>query len=680
MELIIVYKRCIIIQVLYVQILLTLRVRNRRQATPESRPPDAIDAHKHAHRDWKVKQVGQRHDLAVAHAQLLVVKMSPHVVQQPTDLELKPVSPTHASTTRSTGTNAPRSVSNQTVKPKETTTTPPPKPSPKQVQAAMPSPAQSQMKKVSRKSSKPIINWFQRKLAGSVRSRRASDADAFKAPRPVKEQPLPKNQRRRSSVPSAPPFPSLEQHKKGGKGSQGKKLAPVVVTKRNTISLDGSDDYNSYNDNHTVDSLDDCRGSFARDSLWSPTSISVREADEDASVRPLPPSTPPSPSPSHSSSSYLSDPRTFASMAASTKPTTLLSVDLAGGGMAHIAQAPPTPTLVAHRLGPHVRAQSSTPSTVGSISFSTLTAATATSRPSPTSPGNHSRTPLQHGTLNAPQHTNHHPRYNPRPSSPPPDDASVLTLASSAFGIPGARVGANALTGRRSLADDSVSHISGVLGIGDSVSHFTPADLDADDDRLTEADRDGDVDASVRALRPRSSRRGSWESEASGWSAHLGTSGPGTPSMLRDKSLWATASLRTGARSANLMTEEEYLEKSSQTHDDRDDRSLAFTTFTTSEAFPEEESEQGELVEPSSIREDVDEPPTTSHGAYNDTERPKSPTRSSVNENGGPGAATPKRDKGQETPKVSNLTLEDDPPPVPTIRNNASLEIPVLAS
>lgn len=58
-----------------------------------------------------------------------------------------------------------------------------------------------------------------------------------------------------------------------------------------------------------------------------------------------------------------------------------------------------------------------------------------------------------------------------------------------------------------------------------------------------EADAEGerDVDASVRALRPRSSRRGSWASEASGWSAMVGNGsvsgiGPGTASALKDRS------------------------------------------------------------------------------------------------------------------------------------------------
>ena len=109
----------------------------------------------------------------------------------------------------------------------------------------------------------------------------------------------------------------------------------------------------------------------------------------------------------------------------------------------------------------------------------------------------------------------------------------MLTLASSAFGIPGARIGANALSYGvdRSIigAGDSISHISGLLG---------------DDERLFndgEVDRDGD--ASVRALRPRSSRRGSWESGASGWSAAV--TGSRYP---QNRSLWTSNSIGTGDR------------------------------------------------------------------------------------------------------------------------------------
>lgn len=613
-------------------------------------------------------QAGSENELPTSSPLILVIlkrfshsKMPASAAQQPTDVELKPV--TLNQSARNTG-SAPRSVSNQTMKAKDTqrVTLPSPPKQPKQTQSAPTVPAQSQMKKLTRKSSKPIINWFQRKLAGTVRSRRASDADALRAQRAVTARPTLKEQHRRSSVPVVPPLP-VQQSKKDIKkfASQGKKSNPAPINKRNTISLDGSDDFSSLNDGRTIDSSEGYRSSFARESMWSPTSLSVREADEDASVRPLPPSIPPSPSPSHSSSSYLSDPRTFASMTASTKPTTLLSVDLTGG-MAHIAQAPPTPTLPSHRLSSQTRTHSTSPSAVGSITFSPLPA--ASSRPSSAAHGQSPRGPLTHGSLNAPQHTTHHPRYNPRPSSPPPDDASVLTLASSAFGIPGARNGVNGLNGRRSLADDSISHISGGIGIGDSTSHFLSGELDGDDDRLlNEGDRDGDVDASVRALRPRSSRRGSWESEASGWSAHLGAGMPGTPSALRERSLWTSASIRTGARSLNLGTEEDYsVDKSEIAHED--DRSIA---FTGNEVIYENVSDNQSVEKPTS---EVEYTPS----AEGPSDGPQSPTASlapsSAVSTHCPGTTTPNREKGQETPKVSTLILEDIPP-VPHLPNSS---------
>ena len=86
------------------------------------------------------------------------------------------------------------------------------------------------------------------------------------------------------------------------------------------------------------------------------------------------------------------------------------------------------------------------------------------------------------------------------------------------------------------------SYTPSALGASDSLSHFgggTYADAEStsqfvlgEDERLEE--RDGN--ASVRALRPRSSRRGSWDSETSDWSARLqaGT----TSSPIRERSLW----------------------------------------------------------------------------------------------------------------------------------------------
>ncbi|KAJ7742407.1 hypothetical protein DFH07DRAFT_836353 [Mycena maculata] len=403
-----------------------------------------------------------------------------------------------------------------------------------------------EQKKASHRSSKPIINWFQRKLAGGsslVKSKRAEN----------QQPPVSRAQGRPASIPlrvtnriSSAPLPN-------GNGKQ--QLSKLDVARRKTISLNEDEDGEMY-----ANDLASEHSSIARDSMWSPTS--AFEADEDASMRPLPPSSPPSPSPSPSSSSYVSDPRTFRSMAASTKPTTLLSIDLNGNGMAHIAQAPAAPI---HRL--HVRSSSTntTSPVVGSgasITFSALPPSPISvdaSVRSPTSnPASSQTTP--HGNVSsvqAPLHTTHHPRNNPRPSSPPLDNASVLTLASSAYAMP-SRAGVN--TPGWSSAPPSA--------LGDSLSHFggsiTYMDAESTSQYLL---GDDDVDASVRALRPRSSRRGSWESEASRWSARVQQGGVGTSSLARDgRSLWTSNSIRTGGFSTENA---ETYEKSDDGDDDR---------------------------------------------------------------------------------------------------------------
>jgi hypothetical protein len=382
-------------------------------------------------------------------------------------------------------------------------------------------PQQSQLsprqKKLARKSSKPIINWFQRKLTGTGRQRRASEADGLRSPRPVPQRRQNGGQDRQRKRPNSPPVPNRRP------------IVPPVSTDFSTsrvISLDSQDGYESAPETTGDRSEYGYEGSsLARVSTWSPASI--LEADDNASLRPLPPSAPPSPSPSHSSASYLSDPRTFRSMTASTNPTTVLSIDIAGG-LAHIAQVP-TPVSAGPWFGQHIR-NSSLDNPVGSgnsITFSALPPSPTVSRPpSPSNATTGSTRPVQ-----APLHTAHHPRNNPRPFSPPLDNASVLTLASSAFGVPGARIGVNALSygGDRSIlgAGDSISHISGLLG---------------DDERLfNDGEVDRDVNASMRALRPRSSRRGSWESQSSGWSAAV--TGSGYP---RNRSLWTSNSIGAG--------------------------------------------------------------------------------------------------------------------------------------
>ncbi|KAI0036067.1 hypothetical protein K488DRAFT_67972 [Vararia minispora EC-137] len=398
-----------------------------------------------------------------------------------------------------------------------------------------------QQKKITRRSSKPIFDWFQRKLAGTVRARRASESARTSrghgatgaSGRDKKRPPLPDNFHALTRTQSTPSRGRSSGERNIRRRSHAvDSPVPQAQTIQGTVSLDDDSLCEDCRESST------CRSSLARESLWSPTSN--LEADEDASVRPLPPSSPPSPSPSHSSSSYLSDPRTFRSLAASTKPTTLLSVDLTNG-MAHIAQAPPTPSSTFPRFGSHSRTAGGSTSSAAPIHFSSLPTGHSPSHSVSGDPTQHlaSAPPVQ-----APQLTHYHPRNNPRPSSPPPDNASVLTLASSAFGIPGARPGIVASADAMSVSQ--FSHFGGSRGaLEDRSSHFMLGDD-------FEADRD--ADASVRALRPRSrlSRRGSWESEASGWSAKMGHNmngstvalSPGTP--LHDRGLFWAASVKTG--------------------------------------------------------------------------------------------------------------------------------------
>ena len=418
----------------------------------------------------------------------------------------------------------------------------------------------TQTKKISRRSSKPIINWFQRKLAGSGKGKRTENV-----PLRIADLGVGKNSstsgRQINRITSSPlPVQMYAKHQ------SRPDAASLARRKTRSTSLYGDDDLR---EQYLEDDNSAEQSSLNRESIWSPAS--AVEADDDASVRPIPPSAPPSPSPSRSSSSYLSDFRTFRSMAASTKPTTVLSIDLNGNGMAHIAQAPTPPPTQINRFAPHVR-QSSSLSSAGllgsgaSITFSSIPAGQPSSRPTslrnPGSIGSIGMNTLQNSAysnaplsaVQAPLHTSHHPRNNPRPSSPPLDNASVLTLASSAFGFPN-RLGAQNYP--PSAIGDSMSHYGGSVTFPDaeSASQYVPGD----DDRLEERD----FDASVRALRPRSSRRGSWESEASKWSAGV----QGT-SIARDRSIWTANSLRTGTGHFSTENGENYDGVDDPTQDD----------------------------------------------------------------------------------------------------------------
>lgn len=251
----------------------------------------------------------------------------------------------------------------------------------------------------------------------------------------------------------------------------------------------------------------------------------------------------------------------------STKPTTCISFD-SGPGVAHIAQG-------AHPSTSHISASQHSLTQMGggeSIPYiHTSEASTPVFSTSPTSTSPASLPQQAHELLQAPKHTNPHPRHNPHPSSPPDPNASTLTLASSHFALsqtPGAGG-----TGSRDHRPSSVITCPSVLTWAEPSS--TPLSASGGIDRERDRDRDrsavgyppsiqtmghlslytpsisvslrggvkgiggergeggrADRDASVRAVR----RKGSWESYESRWSwrgagAGAGQSNGGTSQM-----------------------------------------------------------------------------------------------------------------------------------------------------
>lgn len=116
----------------------------------------------------------------------------------------------------------------------------------------------------------------------------------------------------------------------------------------------------------------------------------------------------------------------------STKPTTCISFD-SGPGIAHIAQGPHRNT--SHRsASQHSLTQMGGGESIPDIHTSEMSTPVPPTSPTFTSPASPPQPVL--GLLQAPKHTNPHPGHNPHPSSPPDPDASTLTLASSHFALP----------------------------------------------------------------------------------------------------------------------------------------------------------------------------------------------------------------------------------------------------
>ncbi|KAG8716116.1 hypothetical protein FRC11_009165 [Ceratobasidium sp. 423] len=352
------------------------------------------------------------------------------------------------------------------------------------------SPQAEGTKKVRRKGSKPIINWFQRKLAG-------------RKPHPA-HTPIPGYERGRDPSP---------RHVRPI--SQSRSVGPSSRKRRSGATAGDADaEFEASLRDATSIRSRSMSPSLGPESMWAP---SMHEADDDASIRPLPPTTPPSPTPSNTThltqttqSGYISDLRTVGSHSVSTKPTTLLSVDIGGGGqMAHIAQAhtpipavvAPSPTSAQFARFPSTRSAHHQPtSSTASVTFSNTAYPSSPLSTSPYFLGG-DEAGDEDVTTQVPTHSLPHPRNNPRPSSPPLDNASTLTLASSNFNV------------------------------------SRPVDADA-------------ISASVRAIR----RRGSWESGESRWSAVVGNR---RPASFRTAGSWRTG----GSIGGGIILDPDHIER-----------------------------------------------------------------------------------------------------------------------
>lgn len=207
---------------------------------------------------------------------------------------------------------------------------------------------------------------------------------------------------------------------------------------------------------------------------------------------------------------------------------------------------------------------------------------------------------------------------------------------------------------------------------------------------LGEERYDHDVDASVRALRPRSSRRGSWDSTVSGWSANVAVGAP-SPGGARSKSVWTSGSLITGGLSTDEILEEGVAgaQETEGARKIRDEESRATTNQmddTASSDLTDGQAESSMTVEPASDSvENAQTPPAVHadihastvslpeskarvpvelastvalHGSKTASEVP-SPSHASANEHRS-GASTSTKDRSDAAPELSAATAHSE--------------------
>ncbi|KAK4688665.1 hypothetical protein P7C73_g1448, partial [Tremellales sp. Uapishka_1] len=422
-----------------------------------------------------------------------------------------------ASPAMASGTNATSSSSTPTRRPP-----PPPQPS-----------SSSNLKKPDprdKDKTKPLFEWFSRKLGAG---RRATVSNPETTPR---------------GRPAPLPTPAAEPSEPSRQLSPTEIFAPTTYS--NSISRTESHSLRSYSWSHrrsannpypslampgrgeaestpSMSFVTRSRSSSAR-SMGSTTSSPVLQdrarrstfdggsstADEDASLRPIPPSRSISrstslsiyPPPRHSMMTTSSSPGKDDSMlnseadvdkrsTTSTKPTTVLSFD-SGSHIAHIAQPHPYPHPPSPLRPSGISAAREVVIQTGRDAVPSPPPSNPSTPATPSTPGAAPQTP-PHTLSQAPKHSQPHPRDNPHPSASPDPNASMLTLASSTYGlVPGPARGVAISNRAPSILFAPASEL------GTSMRTYATGGWRADED------------ASVKAIR----RRGSGGSGESGWS------------------------------------------------------------------------------------------------------------------------------------------------------------------
>ena len=337
--------------------------------------------------------------------------------------------------------------------------------------------------------SKPLFDWFTRKLGGGRRATYSDGSGRPKDPRDETSTSRPDSVSLRSYSMAYANSVERDRRREANNPYPSIPVPPRVESTYDSVSL-------SF--------LSRSRTPSIRSESSRPRLLDDREADEDASIRPCPPSHPGSPSQSQTSRSvsiFSPAPRSQLSRrtastdslgrqsrqdSTSTKPTTM-SIE-SGLDPAHIAQAiNPIPTLASPIAGP-------------------------------------SRLPASGPALvQAPKHTHPNPQYNPDPLSAPGANASTLTLASSTFAtapvayLPAVRLRDLSARPHSLIASPSVTFALEANGDrpASTYEYNAPSTyaLSAYGPSVRSWGR-VDKDASVRALR----RRGSTDSDQSRWS------------------------------------------------------------------------------------------------------------------------------------------------------------------